>query len=243
MRFTDRIVRDVHVAGWGAQVCGTGVGRRFDAWVARTCPDKPDFRGRDVTLSMAPSLIVGFVLRYYAPAVIALEAWSLQVATLAFVAGRFASALVERLGMRRLDEAYARWWRRRTVEPRPQVARVVALGRRLSGGAARWALVSLTTGAALALVAIGVRELTGTPAASAPIGLFALLLVMTAMLLAVVIVLGGIVEILTPIVLGPPSRDGHVLSREELGTLRPLLDSGPAKLAREAWEVLRTLRA
>jgi hypothetical protein len=242
VRFLTRLRAELRFAWWDAYIRGALAGDRFDAWIVRTCPDAPDFRGHDITLSLAPSVVASFLLRYYIPLQIGLETWSLHAVGIALVAGRIACSVAERLGVRRLDAVYGRWWSRRSLEPRPLVARVIASGERVSGFARRWSLAALAGGGMLVGVAIAVRAATGTPTASAPIGVCALALVTAAMVLAVVIVLGGIVELFAPFVLGPPSASAHVVSREELGALRPLFETWPAKLASDAWDLVRVLR-
>ena len=85
------IAVELRFAGWDARVRGTLFGERFDAWLRRTCPDLPNFQGREVTFTTSPSLITAFMLRAYLPFIVCLESgacissgspWSVVVSSL-----------------------------------------------------------------------------------------------------------------------------------------------------------------
>jgi hypothetical protein len=237
-----KLPRELRWAWWDVRVRSAIMGDRFDAWIQRTCPDLPNYRGRDVTLAFAPSLLMGYALRIVMPVIVAASTLSIHRVAIAAVAGRIACAAGERLGLRRVDARYRGWWLRRAHSPRPSVVRVVAVGKRLGDRTRPWTVTAFAAGAALAMLAIGLRAAMGDLALSAPIGICALALLFAAIVLAMLMLLGTMAETLVPVVLGPPSRSAHVVSHEELRGLRPLLATWPAKVLHDVWELLRAVR-
>lgn len=237
-----KLPRELRWAWWDVRVRSALMGDRFDAWIRRTCPDLPNYRGRDVTLVFPPSLLIGYMLRIVVPVMVAAATLSIHRVAIAAVAGRIACAVGGRLGLRRVDAAYRRWWLRRAHSPRPSVVRVVAAGKRLGDRTRPWTVTTFGAGAVFAVLAIGVRAVMGDPALSAPIGICALALLFAAMVLTTLMLLGTMAETLVPVLLGPPSRSAHVVSREELGGLRPLLATWPVRVVHDVWELLRTVR-
>lgn len=236
--------RDVRFLRWDATVrvelaTNTAIERGRER-----CPGLPDLSERpDATLAFAPSVVVGAVLRIALPVYFAISTRSLAAFGTSLVVGRVAFRLSDALLLRRLDRAQQRLWERSGEARMRMAARVVGIAMRTSSIALRAARRTFMLGAGLALVVLaasvlGVRGTTAIAVADT----VAVLANLLAAVFVLVMFAGMACEALAPTLLGPTSDGDHLMSRGDVALLRPLLATGPARIAKDVWDVLRTLR-
>jgi len=237
------LLRDVRFVGWDAWVRLELRGDRFVEAIRALCPGLPSLEGVDgASIGFAPSLLIGYGLRAGIPIYFVLHDRALPRALVAFVIGRLAFRLLDRRWLPRLDGVHRRWWERRSMA-KTSSARITTVAERVSQHALRWAGLTCGTGIALACT---VWIISGTSGAHsvvlADLGALAVLAGLLALVLVLVMFVAMIVELMAPTLLGPASSSGHVISRAEVTALRPLLDTRPARIVRDLWELVQALK-
>jgi hypothetical protein len=220
---------------------------RFELWgdrvavrVRARCPGLPRLDGADdASFGVAPSLLVGYALLIGAPIVVAARSFDVRSVLVTAMIGGFAFKRLDARLLRRLDAWHRRGWGRRA---RPSTARVAARARRASEFAGRCAAIALASAVVLGALGCVLVRVHGPALAAQPPLAIAVLLAALSTLLATAMILGLLVELLAPTVLGPAQQPAHLISRADLAQLRPLLETRPARLVRDVWDLLRALR-
>lgn len=225
------------------QVRGELGSERLAARVREICPEVPDLRDRSAaSIAFAPSLLAGYALRLMLPLLVALETRNVQSTLVALVVGRIAFTCADVILLRRVDRAYAHWWTSRAIAPRRSAQVLVERGRQWSTRFMRWSLVALSLGVASGLLGLLASVIGAPDVLTIWLGFVALCFGVLTMVLGCALLCATAFETLAPTFLGPDDASAYVVSRSDVAALRPLLNTRPLGFARDAWELLRTLR-
>lgn len=243
-RSIERIGDELRLQLWRARVGVRFVDTATVRRVRGRCPGLPNLSGTpDATVGFAPSMVIGGILRIALPLYVALATFDLASIGASMIAGRVAFRVADPLLLRRADRSWHALWERQGLRRARIASRALAVSARAALSAMRGAKWSFGVGVALALLVLAGDALGGggSTAVSAA-GALAILSLLLSGTLAVAMLCALLSEMLLPTLLGPPASDAYALSRTDIEAFRPLLRGSPAGVAKDAWDVLRTLR-
>jgi hypothetical protein len=236
-----QLSREARFACWDASARFDLCLDRLAADIRRRCPDFP-FVDADTTEAMAPSVVGATLLWVALPVGVLFATRDPSAALGALLAGIAAFRVFDLLVLRWADGAHAGWWERSSERRRALAAQVMTRTAHITSRARRWAGASFAAGAGLSALALVAQAIDATPFATAIVALLGAVLLLVAVALLSTMLAGELVGIFAPTVMGPAGAHGRIVTRGDIATLRPLIETGPARVVRAAWELFRALR-